>query len=247
MKFSSLLVLAGSLLAPALGQAVPRQIDLSNPGDYANGQYVDQDQLSNQMRYLIDYNIIDFPKDQPVSLYNGDEITVNYTFANHEDYEISVVGVGGQFLDPYTGEAKANITDARLGPLAIAPGAEINFQQRIGINLAPNNYVMVPGLYILRDTSLALIGTKTTLAIVTDRPISLFNPQLLVLELLFLAFIGAAGYFGYEYFTKASTAAPKLSKKQAKLNASASAAKSTGTVNSEWLPDNLKKTKQRKA
>lgn len=243
MRFTTLLALSSTFLAPVFGQALQSEIDMTNPGEHSKGQYVDTDTISNRLRYLIDYKFVGREDvGEVLSIFNGDEITLNYTFANHEDQEISIVGVGGQFLDPMTGENKANITDARLGPLTIVPGAEVNFQQRISINLSPNNYVLVPGLYILQDTSLALIGTKTTLAIISDRPVSLLNPQFLVLELLLLALIGGAGYYGYEYFNK--TDASKAGKKKSKTIAK-SAGKASG-VNSEWLPEHIKKTNQRK-
>ncbi|KAH3676138.1 hypothetical protein WICMUC_002160 [Wickerhamomyces mucosus] len=244
MRIATLLSLSATFLATSVfAQAEQAPIDLANPGDSADGKYIDPDELDVGFLYDISYNLVDKPDSDVQELFNGEVIILNYTFHNFEQEEVSIVGVGGQFVDPTNGQTLANITDANIGPVIIPPGDFRVFQQRVGINLPENNYLLAPGLYIVRGSQLALIGTRTQLTIVSEKPISLFNPQFLLLELLLVVTLGVAGYFAYttygvDYF--------QTTAKTAKVQPASPSADSA--VDQSWLPEgHVKKLNKRKA
>lgn len=223
-----------------------------HPEENEGGHYVDTNEQI-PFNYQIGYNINGKPQSDVIELFNGEEITLNYTFVNNEDSEVNIVGVGGNFANPTNGQLVANISDAKIGPIAIQPGEAKVFSQRIGINLPANNYLLTPGLYIVKDSSLALLGAKTQLAIVAEPPISLFSPQLLFLEFLLVSTIGVGVYFVYITYgaaylnTAAKTGAPasKTSAERPQITTTASGRK---VVDESWLPDNhVKKVNKRKA
>lgn len=241
-----------TLIAFFILRLVSAQAADLHPEENEGGHYVDtNEQLP--FNYQIGYNIAGKPQSDVVEFFNGEEITLNYTLVNNEDLEVNVVGVGGNFANPTNGQVLANISDAKIGPIAIQPGEAKVFSQRIGINLPANNYLLTPGLYVVRDSSLALLGAKTQLAIVSEAPISLFSPQLLFLEFLLVATLGVGVYFVYTNFgaayfnTVAKTGAPatKESSERPKITTTASGRK---VVDESWLPENhIKKVNKRKA
>lgn len=249
MKFTSAL-LAFSLLGLVACEEGSQAADL-HPEENEGGHFVDTAQVPFNLQ--VGYNIVGKPQSDVVELLNGEEITLNYTFFNQEENEVSVVGVGGNFANPTNGDILANITDAKLGPIAVPAGEVRVFSQRIGINLPASNYLLNPGLYIVKDNSLALIGAKTQLAIVSEPPISLFSPQLLFLEFLLVATLGVGAYFvyinyGVAYFnTAAKTGAPgkaPVSGERPKYTTTASGKK---VVDESWLPEHhVKKVNKRK-
>jgi len=254
MKFSTAIAALGLASIVSCSSAAPEL----HPEDNEGGHYVDTKQELVPFNYEIGYEINGKPTADVIELYNGEEITLNYTFINNEDIEVSVVGVGGNFANPATGEVVANISDAKIGPITIPPGEAKVFNQRVGINLPMNNYLLTPGLYVVRESSLALLGAKTQLAIVSEPPISFFSPQLLFLEFLLVATIGVGIYFvyityGVNYFqTTAKTgSAPVRSTttgsgdSRPRITTTASGKK---VVDESWLPEHhVKQVNKRKA
>ncbi|ONH67967.1 Increased recombination centers protein 22 [Cyberlindnera fabianii] len=247
MKFSSLLSLAFSGLAMA-------QIDITNPeGSGLKGEYVDPSTLDPvPFKYDIQYTIVNHAG-SVLEIYNGEEITLNYTVTNNEDEEINIVGVGGNFGNPVNGEVIANITDAKVGPVTIGSGESKWFTQRIGVNLPSSNYVLNPGLYVVKGSTLAMLGANSTLTIVADKPVSLFAPELIVLELLLVLTLAVGGYFFYNNFgaqylkTTGLTASAQKSSTKQTTSSAASTSGSKATVDDSWLPDHIKKTNKKKA
>lgn len=212
------------------------------------GEFLDTDSQA-PFQVQLDYTIQNKPSEGVIELTNGEEIAVNYTMSNFEDVEVSVVGVGGRFIDPTTGEHLANITDSRIGPITLQPGESQAFSQRIAINLLPMNYIMSPSVYVVKGQLLTLIGARNQLAIVSDEKISFFNPQLIFVELVLLATLGAVGYFiyityGIPYLNvagKTNNSKPKRSTRSA-----AAPAPATGVVDQSWLPEtHLKKVNKK--
>ncbi|CCH40921.1 putative secreted protein [Wickerhamomyces ciferrii] len=246
--FSSLLAfsLVGLVSAQALSEeeqlAKVAAADILHP-DEREGHYVDPNEQTPFL-FDIDYNIVNKPNAAVLEFYNGEEIVLNYTFTNHEDSEVTLVGLGGQFTNPANGQTVANITDAKLGPLIVPSGESQVFTQRLGINLPETNYLLVPGIYIVKDNSLALLSARSQLAIVTEASISIFNPQLLFLEFLLLATLSVGAYYVYinygaSYFNTASKTAttPQVAGKSGERPKIVTTDSGRKVVDESWLPE----------
>jgi hypothetical protein len=244
MKFSvfSLLALAASSIVSAV------DANVASPEASIKSEQSEQ----TPFLYSISYVINNQPEDLEVAEFNnGDVITLTYDFGNNEDEEVTVVGVGGSFRDAKNGNILANVTDGKVGPLVIPSGESRKFSQKIGIDLPANNYALVPGIYVVKGSSLALVGAKSKFAIVSEKPISFFAPQLIILELLLVATIGVGAYFvwinfGAAYFKSVNktASAPTPSKSR---SGTPVVAQTTGsskkTIDESWLPEgHIKKT-----
>lgn len=197
-------------------------------------------------KFNLEYVIEEFPELAPSDMGQmtvGLTIKLFYTFTNEEDIELSVVGLGGAFRDPITGDYLVNLTSTSLGPLVVEPGQTINFRQSITLDMQAGNYFLMPQVYVAFEDSLKVIQARGQLTNVDEVPISFFNPQLLLLELIFVGLIGGVGYFFFynqfqTYFNRTSPA-----KK-------VTAAKSSG-FDPLWVPEyhqaTQRKSKTRKA
>lgn len=247
MKFSlfSILALAASSVVSAV------DVELGNSQDALEGEFVDP-KAQTPFQFNIDYKIEGKDASADViELYNGEETVLQYTFENLEEDEITVVGVSGSFRDPRSGQIMANITDAKIGPLVIPSGEAKVFTQRIGINLPTGSYLLAPGIYIVKDSALALVGTRTKLVLIDDQPISIFSPQLVILEILLLVTLALGGYFvwvnfGADYLKSVSKASVDTKKVSQQSTSTSTGAKKV--VDESWLPEgHAKKTNKRKA
>lgn len=132
-----------------------------------------------------------------IELLNAKPLAVVYSLVNHEEKDITVVGLGGTFRNPMNGEVMTNITATSIGPLVVNPGKSVTFKQKINLNMVAANYVMNPMVYIAYDNALKVIDARSQLVTVVEEPISLLNPQLLFVEIILVAVIAAVVHFLY--------------------------------------------------
>lgn len=211
--------------------------------------------------FQIEYDIAfkeDETKDIIEDLYNGETIELLYTFKSLEPAEVSIVGVGGELLDPVTGVVMANITASQIGPISVLNNEIANFTQRVGINMNPGKYLLVPAIYIMYQDQFMLLGSTNKLVNVVEPTVSFFDPQLILAELILGATIAGIAYFIYNSYASTYLAgilptsmlpddkkkSSKLSKKEIKEQTSA-----TSTDFKSWLPDshkNLSKKQKKK-
>ncbi|ODV57928.1 uncharacterized protein ASCRUDRAFT_73054 [Ascoidea rubescens DSM 1968] len=238
----------------------------------------DDNQIINDLHFNISYNLflagVKLPTNdpyKPIHLFNTDQILVDYSFQNDGlENEVKVVGLGGNFKNPLNNKIIANLSDSNIGPISITPHQSKSFQQKISINLNSDEnqiYLLSPNIYIVYLNRLMVITTKPQLLTVADKPVSLFDLQLLSIILTlstsfsalfyFLLTKFALPYFGINNFNLLDKL-PFLSKKspssikQSSLDSSS--AKTTGaTINEKgfdesWLPSNhLQKTSSKKS
>ncbi|GME72566.1 unnamed protein product [[Candida] boidinii] len=195
--------------------------------------------------FKIDYLIQDLQEEitDQVIVKNGEVANVEYKFANDEDTEVIIVGVGGQLINPVTGDILANVTATQIGPLTIPAGESNIFIQKIGIDLNPDTYLFIPSIYVAFNDQLIGLGSRNQLLTVEDPTISFFNPALLFLEVILFGSLGGLGYFlystfGYKYIqgtapTKKSTASAASTTSSAKSTAKATG---SGSYDESWLP-----------
>ena len=208
------------------------------------GQASTENKLSN---FKIDYIIEEYPDVDPsdvAQLLAGEEIKLLYTITNEEDTDLTVVGLGGAFRDPISGDYKVNLTSNSVNPLVITPGESAQVGQKIRLDIDSGSYYLTPQVYVAFQDELKAIQARGQLAIVLEVPVSFLDPQLLFLELLFVAILGGLGYFVYTTYFKT------YFKRTAPTKKVPVASKSTG-FDPLWVPSHhqvpQKRTKSRKA
>lgn len=172
----------------------------------------------------------------------GETVTFHYDIKNTDDIAFTVVGLGGEFFDPLTGNQLVNLTAHSIDPTPVEPGEAGLVRQKIMIDFPARDYVYAPVLYVAYEEQLQAVPVRTQLVTVDEPSVSIFNPQLLFLELLF---IGAIGAYVYHYHGKAVKLyfidAPPAKREQSSGSASGA----------NWLPKQYhavqKKSKARKA
>lgn len=204
---------------------------------------------SELANFELDYFILEYPdveRSEVVQMWQGEQINVRHTITNKEDTDLTVVGLGGSFRDPITGEYMVNLTSNSVGPVVIEPGKSATVGQQINLDFLSGNYFLAPQVYVAFKDELKVIQARAQLVVIKEVPVSFFNPQLLFLELIFVALIGGVGYLLYpSYFQSYFKGTAPTSKK---LTASSS---STSGYDPTWVPSHHQvtqsKAKTRKA
>lgn len=191
----------------------------------------------------IDYSIEEVESSTGVlELFNSDTITLVYKVENGADSEhaLNIIGVSGTFNDPASNEIVSNITTGSVGPIILENGQSQQFKQAINLNLVPNNYILKPIVYMAVKDQIVPVSVKPLLANVSDIPISIFNPQLLFLELVLIASLGVVGLVLYDLFGKkyVNNIVPKKTVKK-----DSAPVESSKGYDSSWIPKHhIKKT-----
>lgn len=235
MKFSTILTVLGATIASVAGYETsgkPQVIDI-----------------------LIDYSIKETPEisqNDVANWVNGEKYTLEYVVNNNEETEIAVVGVTGQFKNPVTNQIVTNLTTGQVGPITIAPGESIKFEQIVGVDLLPDNYELVPHVFVAHDDLIKVIPCRGQLATVVDGVISFFDPRLIFLELILLVTFGGVVYFIYEIWGKQyikGTAPVKVPVKKSGTPVGikeTSPSASVSGFDESWIPEaHLKKNKKK--
>ncbi|EER35196.1 conserved hypothetical protein [Candida tropicalis MYA-3404] len=202
---------------------------------------------------LIDYSIKETPElsqNDVANWVNGDKYTLEYVVSNNEETEIAVVGVTGQFKNPVTNQIVTNLTTGQVGPITVAPGESIKFEQIVDVDLMANNYELFPYVFVAHDDLIKVIPCRGQLTSVVDATISFFDPRLILLELVLLVTFGAAAYFIYEIWGKQylkGTAPVKVPARKSGSTVSKKGASATASgFDESWIPEaHLKKNKKK--
>lgn len=168
------------------------------------------------IQILIDYTIDEYPdvtNTDVAEITNGEDISIRYEVLNNEDQEINIVGVSGSFRDPVSNQVRTNLSSSPIGPVNIPPGESQKFIQKLNVDLIADNYLLSPALFFTFDDDVKVVFPRGQLITVTDLPISIFNPQLLLLEAILIASVAGFAYLGYSIWGK-SLLETKVSKKK---------------------------------
>lgn len=204
---------------------------------------------------VVDFQIRESPEigaSDVANWFNGDTVTIAYEVQNNEKSEVNIIGVTGQFKNPITGEIITNLTTGKVGPLAIASGESSGFEQTIGVNLIPGNYELVPFVFFAHEDVVKVLPVRGQLVTVADAPVSLFDPRLILVELILIASAAGALYLGYEIWGKKYIrgTAPVQARKAASPSSGVSSGRGTPSGSSydvNWIPEgHLKQTKTKK-
>lgn len=196
MRFSFL-----AMAFTAIAGALAAEEDAPGPAVkfHSNDKDAPQHPPSEQItKFELSYVLEQYPDVEPqqmVELLTTKPLEILYTLVNNEEKDMSVVGIGGHFIDPKTGEITVNQTANSIGPIVIKPGTSDIFRQKINLDMDAGNYVLSPSVFIAYDDDLKVMQARSQLLTVVEDPISFFDPQLLLLEIILVAFVAAALYF----------------------------------------------------
>lgn len=166
----------------------------------------------------ITYNIEDkeTPSDSiyPISFDQDEEIMLNYTLVNNENCNISVLGVSGSILTYPEGEVVTDITFGEMEDLHAHPNETINFRQKVLIDLEPGLYYLFPMVQVTNETAVSIVNedpdiveiedidtspknvaAEPTFLSIEEPLMSVFNPQFLSIQFIFLGIVGVLSYF----------------------------------------------------
>lgn len=193
----------------------------SNETAASESQFIDFDVAYNIIGKTTDFsNGLDFSMEEVA--------TFNYSFANNEDSNVSVIAVAGSVVTSAEGYQVANITEQSIGPVPIAVNETVNFQAGIQLVLPEGSFYMLPVLYVMKDGKLMKIGIRPLLINVNPPPMSMFNPSFLSVQIILGLLIAGATYVVFT-FSK-----PTSKKRRMKSATPIS-------VDQSWLPDTYKK------
>lgn len=198
-----------------------------------------------QLDIYVDYVFEDQPTvgaDELASFLNGETAVLKYLMASRDEDNVTVVGAGGTLRHPNTHEVLYNLTAEALDPMiSIKPNLSYEFQKSIEIDFEPANYILAPEIYIVVAGVIKSVPIRNQRLIITNVPLSLFDPQLIFLVAVLAAILGASTWFVYNQFGTSPAARLKHTKERR------TSAVAPGKYDSDWIPaEHLKKTKRSK-
>lgn len=131
---------------------------------------------------------------EPAEVEGGETVELVHSFTNNEDSKVVIVGVGGHFSDPLSGDILQNMTTEMTEMVAVGPGELRTVRQLVPIDLDAGAYVMTPSLVVAFEEQYMLAAARDQLVVVVVQPLLLWSPQLLFLEALVVLFAAGGVY-----------------------------------------------------
>lgn len=234
MRFITSIVLPlASVFLVASAQASPDD-SVSVSEDSSHSEVLD---LRNfQLDYVIE-EFAEIEKNLVIEAQYGQKITLQYSISNEEDEPFTVVGLGGSFRDPLTGEHAVNMTANSVEPVVIEPQSSTVIRQSVELDFPLADYILAPAVYVAFKDLLRVIQARGQFLVLKDAPVSFFEPQMLFLELLAIIFIGVASYYVVHSPSK-KDARKKVVKQKSAITLS--------QVDLSWLPKNHQQIQTKK-
>lgn len=191
-----------------------------------------------KLNFDISYSVVGReggPEDRIVYDEN-DVVHLMYTAVNHEDRDVTIVGISGTIVDPTTHDVLANLTTQTAGPYVITPGMNFSYGHKIPLSLTPGAYNLAPVNFLSVDDDIKIVPLRVQPIVIAEVDISPLEPKFLFLQLCLSAATGAVIYWAYQ-----RQANPKITKKQLKEVAKAV------NVDDSWLPETYSQAEKPKA
>lgn len=191
------------------------------------------------VNYTIDFTVFDSTEGDGVEvpfIVEFDEVTyLNYTFVNNEDHNTTLIGLTGHVVDVETQETVANLTDGRLGPALVQPGANLTFSHPFQLNIAEGYYYLSPIVHVVIDGADQPIGVSVPQKVIDLQPgpVSFFSMS-------FLSILLTCGIMGLTTYNTYKKANAKNNNNKPELKKLAKTAK---IDKNEWVPKEYKKQK----
>ena len=189
------------------------------------------------VNYTIDFSIFESKEGDGVQVpyeVKFDTIThINYTFVNNEDHNTTLIGLTGYVIDAATQETVANLTQGRLNPVLVQPGANISFSQEFKLDIEEGFYYISPVIHAFIDGADQPMGVS-----VPPKAIDLLPGKMSFFNASFLSIVMTCGIMAlstYRSYQKANVNSGKNKPELKKL------AKTAKINKDEWVPKEYKK------
>lgn len=237
-----------NLQAPKIEEALNENLnqavfeDLLDVPVQEEGIAVENDQVSGprkSVNYTIDFTVFESTEGDGIEvpfIVEFDEVThLNYTFVNNEDHNVTLIGLSGYVVDVDTQERLANLTDGRLGPALVQPGANLSFSHPFQLNIEEGYYYLSPILHVVIDGAEQPIGVTVPQKVIDllPGPVSFFNMN-------FLSIVLTCGIMCLTTYSSYKKANAKTNNNKQELKKLAKTAK---IDKDEWVPKEYKKQK----
>lgn len=222
-------------------QIVENNNIIINNAPEGDGQFVGNEKMATDSNiptanFNITYNLLDrddYEENKFLSVDMDETILLNYTFVNHENYNVSVIGVSGEIISQETGQQVSKISFGELDDLFAQKNETLNFIQKVKFNIAAGQYFLFPMVHTVNETAKldetveevkpTTVAVNPTLINMQEPLMSIFNPQFLSIQVMFLAVVG---FFSYRYMNKMEN---EKTEKQKPVNPK------------DWLPEQYRK------
>ncbi|CCC71745.1 hypothetical protein NCAS_0I00770 [Naumovozyma castellii] len=194
-----------------------------------------------QINLNITYDILerlDEDRANILEFQNLDFATLNYTFTNYEDSNVTVTGVSGNILTMPNGQMAANVTLGEIGPVEVAINDTVVFQQQLQFELPDGQYYLVPIVHLTKEDRDLRVTAPPSFIEIMEPPMSFFNWQFLLTQFTILAVCAAGGYYTFVVRPQAfANDKKRVDKKKLK---ELDAQRPRDEDKSEWLPKEYK-------
>lgn len=185
-----------------------------------------------ELEWSVEGHVQDDPS-LPITIFEGEHITLRHNIKNNEDFQFTVIGLGGSFRDFQTGEVRVNLTANSVGPVEFDSGDTHAIRQIMTAGLAADTYFLSPLVYVTIGDQMKAIQAAGKVIVVESVPILIFEPRFLFLEVLFLGFAAFIGKSIYGTFFRKNTVHHAATQR-------AESGKST-SYDPSWIPSHLQK------
>ena len=144
-----------------------------------------------------------------------------------------MIGLTGYVIDPATQETVANLTQGRLNPVLVQPGANISFSQEFKLDIEEGFYYISPVIHAFIDGADQPMGVS-----VPPKAIDLLPGKMSFFNASFLSIVMTCGIMAlstYRSYQKANVNSGKNKPELKKL------AKTAKINKDEWVPKEYKK------
>ncbi|KAK9460406.1 uncharacterized protein V1516DRAFT_625781 [Lipomyces oligophaga] len=172
---------------------------------------------------------------------NGKINNVQVLLTNLEDKPAFIQVIGGALFDVGQSAPIENISAIRVGPLEVKANSEIPISYDFELDREPKDYTLQIALLVEYEGQLVQAVAFNSTVTLKDLPLSFFDPQLLIVYVLLIAFFGFGGYYAYFSFIQPKYFPVKKTVKKTKAKATPIVATSTGTdgkaYDESWIPE----------
>lgn len=145
---------------------------------------------------------------------NDNKTPVEFKFENRENFPVQVAAFGGSFTYKGKDTPYKNLTTAKVGPILIESNGFHTLTTDLKVTLPPQDFDLVFTLLLAFEGGMSAFDVDPISVTVSDPPISILDPKLLLANLILCLTVIGVSYWGVTafalpYFEEKKQAAPK--------------------------------------
>lgn len=163
------------------------------------GQAWDSDGKTNLTKFSVEPI---FPESSSLGahLVNDKDNSITFKFNNQEDFPVSVAAYEGSFTYKGQDTPYSNLTSTKIDPLLVEANGGQSYTTNLKVTLPPVDFDFALSFLVVYEGGMSTFTVDPVALSVTDTPISIFDPKLIIaIVILVLTVVGGA-YFGITAF-----------------------------------------------